>query len=117
MRVHQFDLTADLLGYRNAHPDYVSAALQQLAAHDGPVVAVFVQDPDQHSISRRVAGGRRDYANRASDRDYGIGAQILKDLGVGKMTLLTSSTRKMVALEGFGLQLTGRIPIREGQDG
>lgn len=116
VRVHQFDLTADLLGYRNAHPDYVSAALQQLAAHDGPVAAVFVQDPDPHSISLRVAGGRRDYANRASDRDYGIGAQILRELGVGKMTLLTSSTRKMVALEGFGLQLTGRIPIREGAD-
>ncbi len=111
VRVHQFDLTADLLGYRNAHPDYVTTALQQLAAHNGPVAAVFVQDPDPHSISRRVAGGRRDYANRASERDYGIGAQILKDLGVGKMTLLTSSSRKMAALEGFGLSLTNRIPI------
>ena len=117
VRVHQFDLTADLLGYRNAHPDYVGAALQQLSAHDGPVAAVFVQDPDPHSISRRVAGGRREYANRASERDYGIGAQILKELGVGKMTLLTSSTRKMAGLEGFGLQLTGRIPIREKNDG
>jgi 3,4-dihydroxy 2-butanone 4-phosphate synthase / GTP cyclohydrolase II len=117
VRVHQFDLTADLLGFRNAHPDYVSAALRQLSAHEGPVAAVFVQDPDPHSISRRVAGGRRDYANRASERDYGIGAQILKDLGVGKMTLLTSSTAKMVALEGFGLQVTGRIPIRETQNG
>lgn len=117
VRVHQFDLTADLLGFRNAHPNYVGAALMQLSAHDGPVAAVFVQDPDPHSISRRVAGGRREYANRASDRDYGIGAQILKDLGVGKMTLLTSSTSKMAALEGFGLQLTGRIPIRENNNG
>lgn len=112
VRVHQFDLTADLLGYRNAHPDYVPAALRQLAAHDGPAVAVFVQDPDPRSISRRVAGGRREYAHRASERDYGIGAQILKDIGVGEMTLLTSSTRKMAALEGFGLVLKGRIPIR-----
>ncbi|WP_219893477.1 3,4-dihydroxy-2-butanone-4-phosphate synthase [Aquisediminimonas profunda] len=116
VRVHQFDLTADLLGYRSAHPDYVDTALRQLSAHEGPVAAVFVQDPDPHSISRRVMGGRRDYANRASERDYGIGAQILKDLGVGKMTLLTSSTSKMAALEGFGLQLTGRIPIRKGSD-
>jgi 3,4-dihydroxy 2-butanone 4-phosphate synthase/GTP cyclohydrolase II len=116
VRVHQFDLTADLLGYRNAHPDYVPAALRHLAAHDGPAVAVFVQDPDRDSISRRVTGGRSDYAHRASERDYGIGAQILKDIGVGEMTLLTSSTRKMAALEGFGLTLTGRIPIREGSD-
>lgn len=113
VRVHQFDLTADLLGYRNAHPDYVPAALRQLAAHDGPVAAVFVHDPDAQSISRRIRGGRRDYARRASERDYGIGAQILRELGVGKMTLLTSSTGKMAALEGFGLELTGRLPIRE----
>jgi 3,4-dihydroxy 2-butanone 4-phosphate synthase/GTP cyclohydrolase II len=88
-----------------------------LAAHEGPAVAVFVQDPDPQSISRRVAGGRQDYADRASERDYGVGAQILKDIGVGAMTLLTSSTRKMAALEGFGLQLTGRIKIRGGSDG
>ncbi|MGE3692982.1 MAG: 3,4-dihydroxy-2-butanone-4-phosphate synthase [Novosphingobium sp.] len=112
VRVHQFDLTADLLGFRNAHPDYVPAALRQLAVHDGPAVAVFVQDPDPRSISRRVTGGRREYAHRASERDYGIGAQILKDIGVGEMTLLTSSTRKMAALEGFGLVLNGRIPIQ-----
>ena len=115
VRVHQFDLTADVLGYRNAHPDYVPAALRQLASHDGPAVAVFVQDPDPRSISQRISGGRQDYALRSSERDYGIGAQILRDLGVGKMTLLTSSVRKMAALEGFGLELTGRMPIREAE--
>jgi 3,4-dihydroxy 2-butanone 4-phosphate synthase / GTP cyclohydrolase II len=64
VRVHQFDLTADLLGYGGAYPDYVQAALRQLAAHDGPVAAVFVQDPDSQSVARRVRGGRRDYAIR-----------------------------------------------------
>jgi 3,4-dihydroxy 2-butanone 4-phosphate synthase/GTP cyclohydrolase II len=111
VRVHQFDLTADLLGYRNAHPDYVPAALRQMAAHDGPAVAVFVQDPDRASISRRVLGGRGEYARLSSERDYGIGAQILKDLGVGRMALLTSSTRKMAALEGFGLEIVDRRAI------
>ena len=111
VRVHQFDLTADLLGYRNAHPDYVPAALKRLAAHDGPAVAVFIQDADPQSIARRVGGGRREYAERASDRDYGFGAQILRDVGVRQMTLLTSSNRKMAALEGFGLEIVGRQPI------
>lgn len=113
VRVHQFDLTADVLGYRNAHPDYVPATLRQLSAHDGPVAAIFVQDPDPQSISRRVSGGRRAYAERASERDYGIGAQILQDIGVGKMTLLTSSNRKLAALEGFGLEVVDRQPIVE----
>lgn len=113
VRVHQFDLTADLLGYRNAHPEYVPAALRQMAGHDGPAVAVFVQDPDRASISRRVLGGREEYARLSSERDYGIGAQILKDLGVGRMVLLTSSSRKMAALEGFGLEIVDRRAIVE----
>ncbi|MBC2669536.1 3,4-dihydroxy-2-butanone-4-phosphate synthase [Novosphingobium piscinae] len=111
VRVHQFDLTADLLGYRNAHPDYVPSALRQMAQHHGPAVAVFVQDPDRSSISRRVLGGRGEYARVSSERDYGIGAQILKDLGVGRMALLTSSRRKMAALEGFGLEVVDRRAI------
>jgi 3,4-dihydroxy 2-butanone 4-phosphate synthase/GTP cyclohydrolase II len=63
------------------------------------------------SISRRVLGGRGEYARLSSERDYGIGAQILKDLGVGRMALLTSSTRKMAALEGFGLEIVDRKAI------
>jgi 3,4-dihydroxy 2-butanone 4-phosphate synthase/GTP cyclohydrolase II len=113
VRVHQFDLTADLLGYRNAHPDYVASALRQMAGHDGPAVAVFIQDSDRASISRRVLGGRGEYARLSSDRDYGIGAQILKDLGVERMVLLTSSSRKMTALEGFGLEIVDRRAIVE----
>lgn len=113
VRVHQFDLTADLLGWRASHPDYVGAALRQLAAFEGPAVAVFVQDPDPASISRRVAGLRREYSEQHAYRDYGIGAQILLDLGVHDMRLLTNSSSKLAALEGFGLRVTGRTSIGE----
>lgn len=109
VRVHQFDMTADLLGYRNAHPDYVSMALQALAKHDGPAVGIFLQDPDPSSIYRRITGGRQEYARQKSDRDYGIGAQILQDIGVGKMKLLTQSTKKMASLKGFGLEVVERV--------
>ncbi len=44
-------------------------------------------------------------------RDYGVGAQILKDLGVSKLTVLTNNPKKLVALEGHGLEITSRIPI------
>lgn len=111
VRVHQLDLTADLLGWRAARRDYVGQALRTLSEFDGPAVAVFVQDPDPSSISRRVGGGRREYRDRNAWRDYGIGAQILQDLGVHDMQLLTSSSAKPAALEGFGLSITGRLPI------
>lgn len=44
-------------------------------------------------------------------RDYGIGAQILKDLGISKIRLLTNNPRKIVGLEGFGLEIIEQIPI------
>ncbi len=44
-------------------------------------------------------------------REYGIGAQILKDVGVGRMRLLTNNPKKMVALQGYGLEVTEQIPI------
>jgi 3,4-dihydroxy 2-butanone 4-phosphate synthase/GTP cyclohydrolase II len=45
-------------------------------------------------------------------RDYGIGAQILKDLGLTTIRILTNNPRKVVGLEGHGLKITGRIPIQ-----
>ena len=47
----------------------------------------------------------------ADPRQYGIGAQILEDLGVKKMKLLTNNPTKRVGLEGFGLEVVERVPI------
>ena len=113
VRVHQVDLTADLLGWSTAHRDYVPRALAAIAAHPGQAVAVFVRDPSPDSISKRIAGGRKTYHDTNATRDYGVGAQILLDLGVRRMVLLTSSTAKLAALEGFGLTVIERVPMRD----
>ncbi|MFO7598534.1 MAG: bifunctional 3,4-dihydroxy-2-butanone-4-phosphate synthase/GTP cyclohydrolase II, partial [Candidatus Desulfacyla sp.] len=44
-------------------------------------------------------------------RDYGVGAQILVAIGIKKMRLLTNNPKKIIGLEGYGLQVTGRVPI------
>lgn len=49
-------------------------------------------------------------------REYGVGAQILVDLGVRRMRLLTNNPRKVASLEGFGLELTERVPLHVGQN-
>jgi 3,4-dihydroxy 2-butanone 4-phosphate synthase/GTP cyclohydrolase II len=48
---------------------------------------------------------------RADLRDYGIGAQILRDVGVGKMRLMTNNPRKVVGLSAYGLEIVERIPL------
>jgi 3,4-dihydroxy 2-butanone 4-phosphate synthase/GTP cyclohydrolase II len=48
----------------------------------------------------------------ADKRDYGIGSQILVDLGVREMRLLTNNPRKIAGLDGFGLKIVGRVPIQ-----
>jgi 3,4-dihydroxy 2-butanone 4-phosphate synthase/GTP cyclohydrolase II len=44
-------------------------------------------------------------------RDYGVGAQILVDLGIKRMRLLTNNPRKIIGLEGYGLEIVDRAPI------
>ena len=44
-------------------------------------------------------------------RDYGIGAQILADLGVSKMKLMTNNPKKIIGLEGYGLTMVERVPL------
>jgi len=48
---------------------------------------------------------------KADLRDYGIGAQILRDLGVTKMAMLTNNPKKVVGLEGYGIEIVDRFPI------
>ena len=47
-------------------------------------------------------------------RDYGIGAQILRDLGVGKIRLLTNYPRRLVSLPGYGLEIVECVPLSVG---
>ena len=48
---------------------------------------------------------------KADERDYGIGAQILRDLNVSKMRLITNNPVKRSGLEGYGLEIVGTVPI------
>jgi 3,4-dihydroxy 2-butanone 4-phosphate synthase/GTP cyclohydrolase II len=48
-------------------------------------------------------------------RDFGIGAQILRDLGLSTLRIMTNNPRKLVGLEGYGLEIVARVPLEVAQ--
>lgn len=110
VRMHRVDLATDMLGAVEARQDYVPKALKALEAYDGAAVAVFIRDSNPHWLSERYGQSQADHSDNVL-RDYGIGAQILLDLGVRDMTLLTSSQTVLPGSAGYGLRIVGRQPL------
>jgi 3,4-dihydroxy 2-butanone 4-phosphate synthase/GTP cyclohydrolase II len=110
VRMHRVDFAADMLGHTEARRDYVPRALQAIADYDGAGVAVFIRDPNPAWLSERY--GQPDVSQTENVlRDYGLGAQILIDLGVRDMNLLTSSKTVLPGSAGYGLRILGRVPL------
>jgi 3,4-dihydroxy 2-butanone 4-phosphate synthase / GTP cyclohydrolase II len=107
VRMHQVDFAADILGHVEARQDYVPRAMRAMAAHDGPGVVVFLRDPDLHGLAERLAGGDKPRGGERVLRNYGVGAQILLDLGVRDMIVMSSTRPEPTALEGYGLRIVG----------
>ncbi|CAN5249817.1 3,4-dihydroxy-2-butanone-4-phosphate synthase [soil metagenome] len=110
VRMHRVDMAADMLGQSEGRRDYVPGALKAITEYDGAGVAVFIRDPNPSWLSERYGASAGDQAPNAL-RDYGVGAQILLDLGVRQMILLTSTKARLAASEGYGLKIVGRRPI------
>ncbi|HEX7848127.1 MAG TPA: 3,4-dihydroxy-2-butanone-4-phosphate synthase [Sphingomonas sp.] len=106
VRMHRLDFVSDMLGPPTDRREYVSRALARVGAHDGPGVVVFIRDPSVSAISERRSspGPTRDQ----TIRDYGVGAQILLDLGVKDLVLLSDSEARLSGIEGYGLRIVGR---------
>jgi 3,4-dihydroxy 2-butanone 4-phosphate synthase/GTP cyclohydrolase II len=107
VRMHQVDFAADLLGHVEDRQSYIPRALKAITAHDGPGVVVFLRDPTLQGLAERLAGTNKPAAVDRSLRNYGVGAQILLDLGVRDMIAMSSTRPEPAALEGYGLRIVG----------
>jgi 3,4-dihydroxy 2-butanone 4-phosphate synthase/GTP cyclohydrolase II len=112
VRMHALNVLDDVLHDRGGGRGGVLQAAMAAIGAAGRGVVVLIREPQANSLSERVKArlaGTGDDADHL--RDYGVGAQILSDLGVRRMILLTDHHKTIVGLDGYGLTVVGRQPI------
>jgi len=107
VRMHVLDFFSDVLGAKSARTDLLQRAMDEIGtAGAGVVVLLTQQMPNLLSLFvRSKAGGERAGGELQALRDYGAGAQVLAELGVHDMMLITNSPQTLIALRGFGLNV------------
>ena len=126
VRAHSECLTGDVLhSTRCDCGDQLAAAMAQIGA-EGRGVIVYIRGHEGRGIGllsklraynlqdsgRDTVEANQDLGLPVDARDYGVGAQILYDLGVRSMRLLTNNPTKRAAIEGYGLTIAERVPLQ-----
>ena len=124
VRVHSKCLTGDVFGSERCDcQSQLQAAMRQVAAEGSGVIVYLDQEGRGIGLLNKLKA--YELQDRGLDtveanehlgfpadlRNYGIGAQILVDLGLERIRLLTNNPKKLSGLEGFGLEVTGRVPL------
>jgi len=125
VRVHTGCLTGDVFHSRLCGcGDRLEAALERIESEGRGVLVYLDPQPRGRGVLAELAGDAAHHEQRSSQasadgsgsspvtlRRHGIGAQILRDLGLTSIRVLTNNPKRMVGLEGFGLEVTAQIPI------
>ncbi|MFQ5903040.1 MAG: 3,4-dihydroxy-2-butanone-4-phosphate synthase [Candidatus Binatia bacterium] len=121
VRMHSKYVPGDVFGFEFLNTGAVIKRSMEMIAQEGKGIVVYLQtkgkglNPTMMTYPQEQGKKKKDlspsFVYQADFREYGIGAQILRDLGVGKMRLLTNNPRNLVGLSGYGLEITACVPF------
>jgi 3,4-dihydroxy 2-butanone 4-phosphate synthase/GTP cyclohydrolase II len=106
VRVHRIDFAADVMGGYGARAGLIDRAVAEIQA-EGAGVVVLLRDLLPDALSRRLKGEPAEHEKDDGLRVIGLGSQILRELGVGRMIVLANAPQKLIALDGYGLSIDG----------
>ncbi|MBS0481045.1 MAG: 3,4-dihydroxy-2-butanone-4-phosphate synthase [Proteobacteria bacterium] len=114
VRMHTLSLFADVFGEPGERENLLSRSME-IIGEEGNGVIVVINRPMQRNLTRSIEIKAQQRAGEEPPveelRDYGVGAQVLAELGIHDMVLLTNTHHSLVALEGYGLNIVGERRI------
>jgi 3,4-dihydroxy 2-butanone 4-phosphate synthase/GTP cyclohydrolase II len=118
VRTHTEYLPGDVFGYQERNTGELLHRAMKLIADEGKGVILYLRrETDGQGLFAGQSGGERERPSTSpwhrlqQFRDFGIGAQILRHVGVGKIRWLTNRARRLVGLAGYGLEIVETVPI------
>jgi len=116
VRMHHFNLLPDvLMDIQSQRTGELQAAMHMIAEYGRGAIVFFREAPG--GLAERIRAKARGEEHTKRLMDYGVGAQILVDLGVDNMILLTNTSKVIVGLEGYGLKVDEQRPILQDKFG